>query len=196
MGSEDVRDTKFNLSLIKQNTNLNWSGLSQITTPTTEISTQTDKVKIDKLKIHINQNCTNEIKSVCAQVSSACGISIEMTRTEVKTICKALYEHVFFNNEEANKKIELAAKRKPLISKQGYKNYESVQPSAQTVADDKHLEASEVECDAAIALIYKNKYVKVILHYDAKSRHSINDEWPSSILNFSQKFCLRPLFCL
>ena len=125
-----------------------------------------------------------------------------MARIAVKTTCKALYEPEYFLNiEEATKgtegTLEPAAKRsKRPLSKEDYQNYECVLPSAKTVSDYKHLQASEVECDAAIALIDKNKNVKVTLHYDTTSRNSIDGEWPSLILNFSdqQKFRLRPLF--
>ena len=96
MGNEDERDTEVNLSLIEQNTSLNRSGLSRVTTPTIKISTQTDEVKINEPKIPTNRNCTNETKSAYAKVSSACGISVEMARIAIKTTCKALYKHEFF----------------------------------------------------------------------------------------------------
>ena len=90
---------------------------------------------------------------------------------------------------------EPAAKRKRPIRKQDYKNYKNVLPPAKTVAEYIYLQASEVECDAAIALINKNN-VKVTLHYDTTSRNSMDGEWPSLKLNFShkKKFRLRPLF--
>ena len=42
----------------------------------------------------------------------------------------------------------------------------------------------------------KESSIKVTLHYDTTSRNSIDGEWQSLILNFSdqQKFCLRLLF--
>lgn len=49
----------------------------------------------------------------------------------------------FFNVEEANKEMD-------------YKNSQSRFTSAKAVADYKHLQASQVERDAAIALINKN----------------------------------------
>ena len=66
MGSKDERDTEVNLSLIEQSKSLNRSGLQRITTSNIEISTQTDEVKINKPKIHINRICMNGIKSACA----------------------------------------------------------------------------------------------------------------------------------
>ena len=49
-------------------------------------------------------------------------------------------------------------------------------PSAKAVAEYKYLQAFEVECDAAITLISKNKNVKATLHYDTISHNSIYGE--------------------
>lgn len=104
-------------------------------------------------------------------------------------------------DEEATKKMdenELAAKRKCPVSKQVHKNCKSVLSPAKIVANYKYLRASEIEFDTAVALINKNRNVKVILHYDATSHNSVDTEWPSLTLNFSDKktFSLRPLFFL
>ena len=42
----------------------------------------------------------------------------------------------------------------------------------------------------------KESSIKVTLYYDTSSRNSIDGEWSSLVLNFSDKhkFCLRPLF--
>ena len=49
-------------------------------------------------------------------------------------------------------------------------------PSTKAVAEYEYLQAFEVECDAAIALISKNKNVKATLHYDTISHNSIYGE--------------------
>ena len=59
---------------------------------------------------------------------------------------------------------------------QNSKNYGNVLPSTKTVAEYKYLQAFEVECDAAIALISKNKNVKATLHYDTISHNTIYGE--------------------
>ena len=69
---------------------------------------------------------TDAIKTACAQVSSACGISVEMSRIAVKTICKAFYGHEFYLNvDEApydKEVVELAVKRtKRPTSREDYK---------------------------------------------------------------------------
>ena len=65
-----------------------------------------------------------------------------------------------------------------------------------TIADYKHLQVSEIECDAGVALAKKESSIKVTLHYETSSKNSIDGEWPSLILNFSdkQEFHLLPLF--
>ena len=69
-------------------------------------------------------------------------------------------------------------------------------PSARTIADYKHLQASETEYDDGDALLKKESSIKVTLYYDTTSRNSTDGEWPSLISNFldKQKFRLRPLF--
>lgn len=99
MGSEDERDNEVNLSLIEQNTSLNRSGLLRVTLPTAEMSTQTEEVAINKPKIPINRNCTTEIKSACAQLSSSCGISLEIASIELKLLVKHSMNIIFLNVE-------------------------------------------------------------------------------------------------
>ena len=50
------------MCLGEQNISLNRPGVSRITIPTNKTSTQTDNLKLDKPKIRINHNCSNEIK--------------------------------------------------------------------------------------------------------------------------------------
>ena len=39
-------------------------------------------------------------------------------------------------------------------------------PSARTIEDYKHLQVSEIECDAGVALAKSESSIKVTLHYD------------------------------
>ena len=80
------------------------------------------------------------------------------------------------------------------IQKISISKYEDVLPSVRTVADYKHLQASQVECDAS--MVNKKRNVKVTLHYDSTTRNSIDGEWPSLISRFSdwQTFRQRPIF--
>ena len=55
---------------------------------------QTETVTPDKSKLPLKGKiCTDKIKATCANVSSVCGVSVEMSRQVVKTVCKELYEH-------------------------------------------------------------------------------------------------------
>ena len=81
-------------------------------------------------------------------------------------------------------------------SKDDYKVYENVIPSARTLNDFKQVLAIQHEQSAATALNEIAPSVKVTLHYDTTSRSNIDGDWPALILIFSdrQRFPLRPLF--
>ena len=115
-------------------------------------------------------------------------MSIEMTCITVKTTCKS---------ERDRDASQLSAKRpKHPYSKEEFAKYEDVLPSVQTVADYKHLQTSQVECDASLAMQNKKRNMKVTLHYDSTTTNSIDGEWPSLISCFSdgQTFRHRPIF--
>ena len=58
------------------------------------------------------------------------------------------------------------------------------------------MQASQVERDAALALISKTDDTQSTLHYDTTFQNSIDGEWPAIILSFSdgRDFSLRPIF--
>ena len=68
--------------------------------------------------------------------------------------------------------------------------------SAWIISNFKHMPASQVEQDAALALLTKVCPVKSTLHYDTTSRNSTDDEKPSIILHFldGREFILHPMF--
>ena len=126
----------------------------------------------------------------------------ETARKAVKTVCKHLYNHDFYLPiEEAQADTVEVCEPEPKrskrpMTKKDYENYEFVLPSAKTISDYKYLQASQTESDVALAMIDKAEDVKITLHYDTTSRNSIDGEWPSIVINFSDKqhFRLRPLF--
>lgn len=71
-----------------------------------------------------------------------------------------------------------------------------VLPPAKTIASYKHMQASQVELDAALALYNKSSEDVSTVHYDTTSRSYIDGEWPSIILSFSSgiDYNLRSLF--
>ena len=77
-----------------------------------------------------------------------------------------------------------------------YDDHSYVIPSARTILEWKLLQASEVEKDAATALLNKKPEVKAIMHFDSTGRSSIDGEWPFIILRFSDanEYRLRPIF--
>ena len=63
---------------------------------------QTDDCNADKPKICSNRDSSDKIKVTYAQVSTECGISIEMTQIAVKTTCSSLYDHNFYHCVDDN----------------------------------------------------------------------------------------------
>ena len=137
--------------------------------------------------------------ATCANFSSVCVVSVEMSRQAVKTVCKELYEHdVYLSAAEACKSASLeqppSKKPCPPVSARDYESYEYVLPSARTISDYKQMQVSQVERDAAITLQSKDENVKSTLHYETTTRKTIDGEWPAIILYFSDEYVLRPLF--
>jgi len=73
------------------NTSTNRSGLARVSKPSSDTASQTDAVLLDQPKL-----CTDDIKSMRAQVSTKCEVSVETARVAVKTVAKALYNHDFY----------------------------------------------------------------------------------------------------
>ena len=146
------------------NTSLNRSGRVRSTKKSSDISTQTDH-KFNAPKIRINSKVsTDQVKSICASVSTKCEVSAEVAGLAVKTVMKGMYDHdVYLNTEEQsaaeqstppdNDQNEPPSKKKRTVplpsSKADYDKYQYVLPSARTISDYKHMQASEAERNAA-----------------------------------------------
>ena len=191
------------------------SGLSRITMQlqTNSIGVQTEPIKYDcppmrkKPRNNSRNNsriCTVESVSTCAAVSSTCGVSTEIARLAVKTTVKGLLgkELYLSRKEQQLKNPEHNCNQTPCHNSASSNNsqptcshYDNVLPSAKRIAEYKQLQASQVEKNAALALLNKPTSVKATLHYDTTSRNCIKGEWPAILLNFSdgQEFVLRPL---
>ena len=202
MGSSDTEESVTdNIVLSDYNISLNRSGVSRKTAPTKDASIQICS-PVPQPRIRVNRNCTESIKATCEKISPVCGVSAETTRQAVKTVCKNFYNHDFYLSiEEAQddtlEVCEPEPKRsKRPVTKKGYESYEFVLPSAKTISDHKYLQASQAQSNVALAMLSKVNDVKIILHYDTASRNSIDGEWSSIGINFSDKqhFRLRPLF--
>ena len=140
------------------NTSVNRSGLSRMTIPTCDASFQTEGIIVQP-KIRLHRKCTESIKSTCNQVSTACGLSVEMACLAVQTSRKALYKHEYFlnieevPNDQRDEDFEPVPKRpKKPLTKEYYNEFAYVLPSARTTADHKHLQASEIECVLELGL--------------------------------------------
>ena len=83
--NEDIENTPLNASInsVQLFQSLNRSGLARNTTSMINKSIQTDSALCEKSLIRKRRNCTEEVKTACANVSSACGISAEKAQIAV-----------------------------------------------------------------------------------------------------------------
>ena len=64
-------------------------------------------------------------------------------------------------NDQSDEDFEPVLKRpKKPVTKEGSKEFAYVLPSVCTIANYKHLQASEIECDVGVALVKKRKLYK------------------------------------
>ena len=99
-----------------------------------------------------------------------CGLSVENSRLAVQTVCKYLYNHKVYMNA-ADITEEPTLDEPPQKRKCSSSHIESlyVLPSSHTISVYKQMQASQVERDAALALISKTDDTKNTLHYDTTS---------------------------
>ena len=103
-------------------------------------------------------------------VSSVCGISTEQSRMTVKTVCKHLYDHEYHlsKNDISHNTTEDEPPQKKKANNNPADRNEIfyVLPSAKTVASYKHMQASQVELDAALELYHKSSEEVSTMHYE------------------------------
>ena len=195
------------MSFSDHNTSVNRSGLIRIATE--DFGAQHDS-DIPRKRLRLVRNFTPDSKLTCVALSVNCMMSTEMARVAFQTVCSKFYGHEYYQSiEEAIERDPSLGKFKPkdIIKKQGrkrraptskddYKLYENVVPSARVLNDHKQVLAIQHEHEVALALCSVPAGVKVILHYDSTSRSKIDGDWPSLVFIFSDKrrFRLRPLF--
>ena len=168
-------------------------------------------LNVTSLKV---RNCTDKIKSACAELSVKCNISTQASCIAIQTVCNTLYGHKYYlTKDEAiqndpsmemykttgpkpSKWVKSAEKSEVPISIHDYAGYKNVLPSPRVLNDHKHVLAIQNEKKAAIALNQIESGIKVTLHFDTISHSKIEGDWPCLILIFSDKhwFPLQPLF--
>ena len=179
------------------NLSLNRSGFSRRTIPKESKHTQTDDNSVgfqlprDNLRV-----CSDKCKATCATLSAVVGISVEKSRKAFQIVCSDYYgDEVYLNKKEAEDADEGPSEEPPLKKMKNDK-LKRIIASAKVINNYKHMQASQVERDAGLALLNKREFEKSTLHYDTTSRCHIDGEWPSLILSFSdgRDFELRPIF--
>lgn len=173
------------------------SGLVRSSIPLNHVSTQTDDVQIDRPKLRIKRKiCTEKVKKSCANLSTRCNLSAEMSRVAFQSMAADMYDHEFYLSAPKDDAEPPEKKKRLPTTAADYESYGYVICSARTINDYKQMQASQVESDAAVELFSKEEHIKSTLHYDTTSRNRIDGEWPSIIIFFSsgEEFTLRPIY--
>ena len=94
---QKVNDKYFNMNSrdAQLDSSLNRSGLVRSTGTTSDFSIQYDSTGT-RPKIQKTHNCTNKIKSTCAEVSVNCNISNQASRVADQTVCNSFYGHKYY----------------------------------------------------------------------------------------------------
>ena len=124
---------------------LNRSGYVCNTVIAVDVGLQFDSAVV-RPRIRKVRNCTNKIKSACAEVSVKCNISTQASRIAVQTVCNTLYGHKYYLTKDKaiqndpslemykttgpkpSKRVKSAEKSEVPISVQDYAVYENVLP--------------------------------------------------------------------
>ena len=174
-----------NSSVNTSNITINRSGHARIQYTGVDVAVQTEYVS-DQQKLQINKRgCTNKIKSACARICSICCVSIETSRKAVQIVCKDLYDHnlYFSSNEQI---MAEGVQPQPVVCTSFSQDYYRLQA----------IKGFEIEREAANELLNKNENSKAIIHFDTTGRSSVDGEWLSAILSFTDglEHRLRPFF--
>ena len=94
---QKVNDKYFNMNSrdAQLDSSLNRSGLVRSTGTTSDFSIQYDSTGT-RPKIQKTHNCTNKIKSTCAEVSVNCNISNQASLVADQTVCNSFYGHKYY----------------------------------------------------------------------------------------------------
>ena len=74
---------------------LNRSGYVCNTVIAVDVGLQFDS-SVVRPRIHKIRDCTNEIKSACAEVFVKCNISTQASRIAAQTVCNTFYSHKYY----------------------------------------------------------------------------------------------------
>ena len=180
------------------NQSVNRSGFSRNIVSSESAATQTDYHFVTYEPPRDNERvCSNKCKATCATLSAVVGLSVESSRKALQIVGTEYYDdEMYLTKKAAEEAAEKFSEDEPPSKKVKGDKLKRVIASAKTINNYKHMQASQVERDAGLALLNKQDNVKSTLHYDTTSRCHIDGEWPSIILSFSdgRDFELRPIF--
>ena len=152
--SMDCED--MDVSLISlQNQSINRSGLSRNSMPTENTATQTEHYFVSYEPPRNNERvCSDKCKATCATLSSVVGISVEKARKALQIVCNQYFEdEVYLTKKEAEEAAKACSGDERHSKKVKRDKLKRVIASAKTINNYKHMQASQVERDAGLALL-------------------------------------------
>ena len=160
------------------NQSINRSGLSRSTKLMEDKCIQTEQHGPEQPEIRKIRKCSDDIKRACTSVSVGCGLSVEKSRIAVQIAAKELYHHEYRLEPEEDPQSPPAKRQKglPTVTKDECEKYKNTIPSRRTLVKYKHLQSTQSEREAALALYNKPTDVKVTLHYDTHDLKEV-DRW-------------------
>ena len=127
---------------------MNRPGVVRVAKGANEAGVQTVPVVPDRPQIRVKAKvCTEQIKATCANVSAVCGISVELARLAVKTVCAKLYCHDYYLSPpgiiyDKNEGEPPSKQSRIPFSTADYAGYKYALPSARLISDYKQMQAS------------------------------------------------------
>ena len=104
----NAMNSTINSDSLSVDTSCNRSGFVRLKPTGVSVGIQTDPVQADRPRLRIVKCVsTEEIKSVCATVSSICGVSAEMSQKIIQIIAWELYRHMFYLTPEDQAAVRL-----------------------------------------------------------------------------------------
>ena len=184
------------------------SGKTRTTKVLIDRGTQTIQEDINVTPIRKSKCFRPEVKAAIATTSSRAGITTEQARRAFQATCEVFLKQKYYLSVdeipcETSDEISCEtsddlpspppSKRPRPRTKEDYKKYELVLPTAKVINSEKHFQAIQNEKNCALAMMDSEE--DICMQYDTTQRRRIKGDWTSLIVKIKngQTFRLRPL---
>ena len=143
-----------------------------------DISIQTDQVLLESPQLRIKKRVwTDQKEERCTDLLSLCRLYIEISRLAVRIVGKNLCNYKLYLqiSIEESKSGDEKTKKKLCYSSKNDDYLYSIQ-FHQHISNYKQIQASQLESNAALALLNKNPHIWLTLHFDTTYQISVDGE--------------------